>query len=217
MPIRLYRRRAADGALIVDEGLGVSRLETLIEHLLSVGVRPETMYCDRFLLGTLQDAVAGRWPVVDRVVTWSEATVDITAFRRLVADGPLSIAPEARALARVSLSQGSGQVRRTRLRPNREEAPRALSRRRGGRGHPCDGRSGTGAGPASGKALALPRRGVSRRHPGSRFRLDLRRWQATRRAAFERDSWRCTRCRRSGRLARLRLRPTRHVLRPGGG
>ena len=43
---------------------------------------------------------------------------------------------------------------------------------------------------------------MSRRHPGSRFhaRLDLRRWQATRRAAFERDSWRCTRCRRSGRL-----------------
>ena len=96
MPIRLYRRRAADGALIVDEGLRVSRPETLIEHLLSVGVRPETMYCDRFLLGTLQDAVAGRWPVVDRVVTWSEATVDITAFRRLVADGALARRPVRR-------------------------------------------------------------------------------------------------------------------------
>ena len=55
--------------------------------------------CDRFVLGTLRDAVAGRWPIVPRVTRWSEATEDISAFRRLVADGPLSIAPECRALA----------------------------------------------------------------------------------------------------------------------
>ena len=50
-------------------------------------------------------AVAGRWPIVDRVTRWSGATDDISGFRRLVADGPLSIAPECRALARVGLSQ----------------------------------------------------------------------------------------------------------------
>ena len=107
MPAALYRRLVADGTLIVDEGLRVSRPETLIEHLLSVGIRPGLMLCDRFLLGTLKDAVAGRWPVVDRVTRWSEATEDVAAFRRLVADGPLSIVPESRALARVSLSQAS--------------------------------------------------------------------------------------------------------------
>ena len=31
-------------------------------------------------------------------------------------------------------------------------------------------------------------------------RLDKRRWERVRRAAFERDGWRCTRCKRPGRL-----------------
>lgn len=37
---------------------------------------------------------------------------------------------------------------------------------------------------------------MSRNHE----RLDWRRWQATRKAAFERDSYRCTRCGKAGRL-----------------
>ena len=105
MPRGLYRKLHDDGVLLVDEGLRVSRPATLIDHLVGIGIKPETIYCDRFALGTLKDAVAGRWPVVDRVVRWSEATEDIAGLRRLVADGPLSIAPECRALARVGLSQ----------------------------------------------------------------------------------------------------------------
>ncbi|MDE0452911.1 MAG: hypothetical protein OXI90_14250 [Gammaproteobacteria bacterium] len=65
----------------------------MIDHLRVVGIRLEVMYCDRFLIGTLKDAVAGRWQVVDRVTRWSEATEDIAGFRRLTADGPLSIVP----------------------------------------------------------------------------------------------------------------------------
>ena len=42
---------------------------------------------------------------MDRVARWSEATEDISGFRRLVADGPLSVTEECRALARVGLSQ----------------------------------------------------------------------------------------------------------------
>ena len=105
MPRGLYRRLHDDGVLLVDEGLRVSRPATLIDHLVGVGIVPETIYADRFALGTLKDAVAGRWPIIPRVARWSEATEDITGFRRLVADGPLSIAEECRGLAHLGLSQ----------------------------------------------------------------------------------------------------------------
>ena len=86
----------------------MSRPSTLIDCLVNEkNISIETMLADRFHLGAMQDAVAGRWPVVPRVVRWSEATEDISAFRRLAADGPLSIVPECRALARVALSQSS--------------------------------------------------------------------------------------------------------------
>ena len=108
MPRGLYRRLHDDGVLLVDDGLRVSRPATLIDYLVDEkDIAVETMLCDRFNLGGVQDAVAGRWPVVPRVVRWSEATEDISSFRRLVADGPLSIAGECRGLARVSLSQAS--------------------------------------------------------------------------------------------------------------
>ena len=105
MPRGLYRRLHDDGVLLVDEGLRVSRPATLIDHLVGVGIVPETIYADRFALGTLKDAVAGRWPIIPRVARWSEATEDITGFRRLVADGPLSIDEVCRGLARLGLSQ----------------------------------------------------------------------------------------------------------------
>ena len=125
MPRGLYRRLADDGVLIVDEGLRVSRPTTLIDHLLEVGVVPAVIYCDRFMLGTLQDAVAGRWPIVPRVTRWSEATEDISAFRKLVHDGPLSITAECRSLAMVGFSQATvasddqGSVRITKKRHGR--------------------------------------------------------------------------------------------------
>ena len=107
MPQGLYRKLQRDGALLVDEGLRVSRPSVLIDYLLGVGIIPAVICCDRFILGTLQDVVAGRWPVNPRVTRWSEATEDISGFRKLVADGPLSIAKECRALAAVSLSQAT--------------------------------------------------------------------------------------------------------------
>ena len=105
MPAGLYRRLEGDGVLIVEDGRRVADPETLIEHLVGVGIQPETIFADRFLIGRLRDAVAGRWPIVERVTRWSEATEDIAALRRLVLDGPLSIVPECRALARVSFGQ----------------------------------------------------------------------------------------------------------------
>ena len=101
----LYRHLYEQGVLLIDEGLRVSRPSTLIDHLVELGIEPSTIYCDRFIIGSLKDTVAGRWPVVDRVARWSSATEDITGFRRLVEDGPLSVAEHCRDLARVGLSQ----------------------------------------------------------------------------------------------------------------
>lgn len=107
MPRGLYRKLHRDGVLLVDEGLRVSRPSVLIDHLLGLRIVPAAVYCDRFILGTLKDVVRGRWPVNPRVTRWSEATEDISAFRKLVADGPLSVARECRGLAAVSLSQAT--------------------------------------------------------------------------------------------------------------
>ena len=107
IPRGLYRRLHQDGVLLVDEDLRVSRPAVLIDHLFGLGIRPRAILCDRFMLGALQDAVAGRCPVIPRTTRWSEATEDIASFRRLVADGPLSIVPEGRALATLALSQAS--------------------------------------------------------------------------------------------------------------
>ena len=48
--------------------------------------------------------MAGSWSAVPRVTRWSEATADIAAFRKLVADRPLSFVPVFRGLARLGLS-----------------------------------------------------------------------------------------------------------------
>lgn len=105
MPTGMYRRLQEQGALIVDKGLRMARAVTLIDYLLSLGIVPQAMYADRFLFESLNDVVGNRWPLILRPTRWSASTEDITAFRRLVFDGPLSIAPESRDLARVSLGQ----------------------------------------------------------------------------------------------------------------
>ena len=112
----LYRRLHDDGSLVVDEGLRTARISTMLDHLVEQGISPETMYADRFLFETLQDLVHGRWPVVYRKTRWSESTSDISALRRLVADGPLSIAPESRSLARASLAEAAVKIEETNMR-----------------------------------------------------------------------------------------------------
>ena len=133
MPRGLYRKLAAAGVLEVEEGLRVSRPETLLAGLVARGIRPDVVFCDRFMLGQLRDAVAGRWPIEPRVTRWSEATEDIAAFRQLVKDGPLSVAAECRALAQVSIGQAAvlsddqGSVRLQKKRHGRSRDDVAVS------------------------------------------------------------------------------------------
>ena len=129
IPKGIYRRLADSGALIVQDGVRVSDPAVLIEHLLANDIVPAAMYCDRFILGALRDAVDGRWPIVDRKTRWSEATEDIAAFRRGVKDGPLAIDPQSRDLIFVSLSgarvksddQGSCRLEKTRRARSRDD------------------------------------------------------------------------------------------------
>ena len=105
MPRGLYRRLAADGVLLVDEGVRVSRPQVLMDFLVAQDIYPTAIFCDRFILGDLKDAVDGRWPIVIRRTRWSDSTEDIAAFRQLVGDGPLSVAPTCSRLAKLALSQ----------------------------------------------------------------------------------------------------------------
>ena len=129
-PRGLYQRLHRDGVLILEDGRRVARPETLIAHLVEHrGILPDTMLCDRFLLDALQDAVRGRWPIMERKTRWSEATEDVAAFRQLVADGPLSIVPECRGLASLALAeagikaddQGSTYIQKRRGRRSRDD------------------------------------------------------------------------------------------------
>ena len=123
-PRGLYRKLADDGVLRVDEGRRMARLELLIEWIFAEA-QPETIYCDRFLVGSLRDAVRGRAPIVERATRWSAATEDIAAFRRLTLDGPLAIVPECRPLMRVALagaavkSDDQGSIRLVKQRQRR--------------------------------------------------------------------------------------------------
>ena len=109
MPAGLYRRLADAGVLMVDEGRRMGRIEVLVERLFASGIRPATVYCDRFLIGQLTDAVAGRAPIVPRRTRWSEASEDIAAFRRMALDGPLAVEPRCLGLIRVGLAAAAVQ------------------------------------------------------------------------------------------------------------
>ena len=193
-PRGLYRKLVADGTLLVDEGKRVSRPQILIDHLVQQGIQPAAIFCDLFLLGSLRDSVAGRWPVVARRTRWSEASEDIAAFRKLVADGPLSIVPDGRSLARVSLAGASvasddqGSVRLQKRAHGRSRDDVAVSGSIGGGGGCAGLRT-----PVQG-IMAIPRcSGMSIFHN----RLPARRLDRWSRAVKQRDGWRCRICGRA--------------------
>ena len=101
----IYRQLQDAGVLIIDEGVRVSRPSKLIDHLVALGIRPAVTICDTHAANALRDCVNGRWPIRIRKQKWEQATEDIAAFRKLVYDGPLSVAPEGRPLARLGLRE----------------------------------------------------------------------------------------------------------------
>ena len=101
----IYQQLQDAGVLIVDEGVRVSRPEKLISHLVERrGIRPAVVIADTFAVAALRDCLNNRWPIRLRKTKWEQATEDIAAFRKLVYDGPLSVA-EGRPLARLGLRE----------------------------------------------------------------------------------------------------------------
>ena len=103
VPKETYRALAARGGLRIAEGLRVQPPAELWRAAREAWGAPESVICDRFRLGELQDCVNGT-PVVPRVSRWSEAAFDIRSLRKLAADGPLTVAEPSRLLLAASLS-----------------------------------------------------------------------------------------------------------------
>ena len=103
IPKGTYRALAQSGTLRIAEGLRVQPPSELWRAVRDEWGAPESVICDRFRLGELQDCVNGT-PVVPRVSRWSEAAFDIRSLRKLAADGPLTVAKPSRLLLAASLS-----------------------------------------------------------------------------------------------------------------
>ena len=103
VPKGTYRALAAKGGLRVAEGLRVQPPSELWRAIKESWGTPETVICDRFRLGELQDCVNGT-PVSPRVSRWSEAAFDIRSLRKLAADGPFTVTESSRPLLAASLS-----------------------------------------------------------------------------------------------------------------
>ena len=99
-----YRRLVDSGLLRLADGLQVPPVAMVWAAIQSEWGKPKALICDRFRLKELEDTVKHGVRLEPRVTRWSEASEDIRALRRGVKDGPLTVAPECRALIEASLS-----------------------------------------------------------------------------------------------------------------
>ena len=103
VPPGTYRKLAESGALRVADGLRVQPPAALYAAVRDAWGAPEVVFCDRFRLGELQDAINGT-PIMPRIARWSEASEDIRATRKAAKDGPLAVAESSRPLLTASLA-----------------------------------------------------------------------------------------------------------------
>ena len=181
VPRATYQRLAEAGTLTTDGTRRVPRVAAVVDVIRPWG--PVVVVCDRFRLAELQDAAGGSLRLVPRVARWSEASEDIRALRRSAADGPLSVARESRGLLAASLAVATvktddqGGVRLAKRANNvaRDDVAAALT---------------LAAGAVS--RLPVPPPGPdARRMSRQHRRLPWRAVARARRAALDRDGWRC--------------------------
>ena len=104
VPAGTYRRLVDSGLLRLADGLQVPPVAMVWAAIQAEWGKPKALISDRFRVKELQDTVKNGTRIEERVTRWSDAAEDIRALRRGVKDGPLSVAPECRALIEASLS-----------------------------------------------------------------------------------------------------------------
>ena len=103
VPRMTYQSLIDGGSLRTAEGLEVPEPGQLLDAVIDAWGKPRIVICDRFRLSELRQSKRGL-KFEPRVVRWSEAGEDIRALRKYALDGPMSCAPESRALLRASLA-----------------------------------------------------------------------------------------------------------------
>ena len=103
VPPGTYQRLIDTGVLLVAEGLRVQPPLQLWEAILDRWGTPVKIICDRFRVNELADAVKGEVRIEPRITRWSDSSADIRGLRKLVKDGPLSVARDSRLVLAESL------------------------------------------------------------------------------------------------------------------
>ena len=104
VPANTYARLVDSGLLRLADGLQVPPVAQVWQAIQAEWGKPKHLICDRFRVKELQDAVKNGARLEERITRWSDASADIRALRKGVKDGPLTVAPECRALIEASLS-----------------------------------------------------------------------------------------------------------------
>ena len=107
VPTGRYAALVRSGQLRVARALHVPPVALLWAFILDSWGAPARVICDRFRMLELTDSIGRTCTIEPRISQWSESSFDIRALRKLVSDGPLSVA-DGREL--LSASLGVAQV-----------------------------------------------------------------------------------------------------------
>ena len=132
LPAGILQELVDTGVMAVAHGQRVADIDVLLDRLPAVSY--EAVVADRFALMTLADALAARGFPDPEFLTnqWSTASDAVAAFRRVVLDGPMTMAA-GRLLATLSVSHArvepdtSGNVRmKKQHRRNRDDVAQSM-------------------------------------------------------------------------------------------
>ena len=100
VPVNCYQKLVDEKLLMIDKGRNIPKLDKLIDWM--TDIKPDIVLADSFRWKELKDN-GPHLPIIWRKARYSQAAEDISALRKLAADGPLNVG-KARELIAESLS-----------------------------------------------------------------------------------------------------------------